>query len=215
MMKKLLFIPSVFLLAHTAHAQNLSLGPTVGFSHAWISGEDNVRFKPSFNAGATFTYSIVPHFGITADLRCHFFEGVKTEESYGGTTLQNTLNATYLRLPVKFTYFFGKFGDRLRPKVYAGPAVGVLLGGKYKVKPDGQDAIAEGNTTDQLRTMDFGIVAGAGLNYRLKSKVWLNLDVCYNHGFLDVSKADGYNATRDIGITAGVTFPVGTAKKTK
>lgn len=212
-MKRLIMVSAALLTIHTLHAQHLSLGPSAGFGHAWMSNTDNIQFKPTVNIGASFIYSVVPHFGIGADLRLHFMEGVCNKYDNGSVVERNTLNATYLRLPVKFIYFFGAYGDRLRPKIYAGPSFGVLLGGNTVLKREKSDYRMESNSRDLLRDFDFGLTAGAGINFRVRRATWLNLDLAYTHGLTDAGRAPGYQANRNLGIAAGLTFPVGSGTK--
>jgi len=213
MMKRIVIAAIALMATQQVKAQHVSLGPAIGFGDAWMSNMDNVQFKPTFNVGATFIYSVVPHFGIGADLRVHFMEGVAEKTTMGSIVEKTSLNATYLRLPIKFIYFFGQYGDRLRPKLYVGPSFGVLLGGKTISKQENPDYRTEINTTDVLNSFDFGLMAGAGLNWRLHKATWLNLDLIYTHGLTDAGKMDGYQANRNFGISAGITFPVGAKPK--
>ena len=209
-MKKMLFACLVSAaMMQGVSAQNLSFGPSIGVGHSWMTGFENVKFKPSVNVGGTLVYSFVSHWGVGADIRASFLEGVRTIDENGNTSFERKMNATYLRVPFKAYYFFGEYGDRVRPKLYAGPSLGFLLGGKTKQEISG--GTAEWDTKDVLKSFDFGFVAGAGLNYRLKRNTWLNVDLNYQNGLVDMSETpSSFNATRNIGVNVGVTFPLGT-----
>lgn len=213
-MKKMLL--ACLVLAATMQgvlAQNLSFGPTIGVGHSWMTGFENVKFKPSVNVGGTLVYSFVSHWGVGADLRASFLEGVRTKTENGNASSEYKMNATFLRVPFKAYYFFGEYGDRVRPKLYAGPSLGFLLGGKTKLENTSGSTTntIEGDTKDVLKSFDFGFVAGAGLNYRLKKNTWLNVDLNYQNGLVDMSETpNSFNATRNIGVNVGVTFPLGT-----
>ena len=216
-MKKLFAGVALIALTKLSAAQNVSFGPVVGVSHAWITGIENTKFKPSVNIGGTLIYSFVPHWGIGGDIRVSFLEGVKTKDKSDNAETVTNLNATYLRVPLKAFYFFGEYGDRVRPKLYAGPSVGFFLGGKRKIETTVSDnsTTVKTDSKNDLKSFDFGFVAGGGINYRLQRSVWLNVDIVYNNGLIDISEASTYNANRNLGISAGVTFPMGTVKKPK
>jgi len=211
-MKKILAGVALLAMGKLSVAQNVSVGPVVGVSHAWITGFENTTFKPSVNVGATVVYSFVPHWGIGGDIRASFFEGVRTKVESGGNKQIANYNATYLRVPLKVYHFFGQYGDRVRPKIYVGPEVGFFLGGKTKIETTVGSSKTEVKTDskDGFKSMDLGFVAGGGVNCRLKKNIWLNVDLVYNNGLIDISEANSYNANRNIGISAGVTFPLGT-----
>jgi hypothetical protein len=211
-MKKILAGVALLTIGKLATAQNVSIGPVVGVSHAWITGIENTTFKPSVNIGGTIVYSFVPHWGIGGDIRASFFEGVRTKVESGNNKVVGNYNATYLRVPLKVYHFFGQYGDRVRPKIYIGPEVGFFLGGKSKVETTVGNNKNEVKTDskDGFKSMDFGFVAGGGVNYRLQKNVWLNVDLVYNNGLIDISEGNDYNANRNIGLSAGVTFPLGT-----
>jgi hypothetical protein len=217
-MKKIIAGVALLTVGKLSTAQNVSIGPVVGVSHAWITSTENTTFKPSVNIGGTLVYSFQPHWGIGGDIRASFFEGVKTKVESGNTTQTTTLNATYLRIPIKAYHFFGQYGDRVRPKIYIGPEVGFFLGGKTKVKTEGGvggGTEIKGDSKDAFKSFDFGFVAGGGFNYRLKKNVWLNVDLVYNNGLIDISEAESWNANRNLGLSAGVTFPLGTVLPSK
>src|SRR5689334_9583522 len=77
-MKKFFSVFLLIPLAYSLSAQNVSLGPSAGIEHSWITGMENVKFKPGFSVGGVLTYSPSPHWGLGGDIRFSFYEGVKT-----------------------------------------------------------------------------------------------------------------------------------------
>jgi hypothetical protein len=208
-MKKILCALVLLTGASSLFAQNISLGPSVGVQHSWITGMKDVKFKPGVSLGGVLTWSPAPHWGLGGDIRVSFLEGVKGRPGATHTLAADRINATYLRVPLKATYFFGDFGDKVRPKVYAGPSFGFLLGGETKYS----NASLTTKTDQVLQGFDWGLIAGAGLNYRIKRNTWLNFDLAYTNGLKDVTEAAGYHANRNITMNVGVTFPLGTLTK--
>jgi hypothetical protein len=188
-------------LSFTAQAQYFSLGPSVGFQDTWVTNDLNadnkIVFHPGWNAGASFVYSTESHWGIGADLK-YSMEGVsiKTES----LDVTSDWNLSYLRLPIRAIYFFGDYGDAVRPKVFAGPTMGLLLASKL-------DGIDEKDGTNGF---DFGLHAGAGINFRLAEAIWLNTDITYTQGLIDVDQeneiSDGNNLNGNVGVNVGVLF---------
>jgi len=212
-MKRIILTLSIVVAAIAANAQNLSLGPTAGFGHSWISNQEgDGKFKASWNVGATLVYSSMNHWGFSADVK-YSAEGVKREASSGGFTTESDVTANYIRVPLKAIYFFGKWGDVVRPKVFLGPSFGFLTGGSYETKVNGT-TVDEGKTKDAVESFDFGLLGGAGLNFRLANRTWLNTDITYTHGLLDVNKGSGESMhNRNVQLNVGVTFGIGTVKK--
>jgi outer membrane protein W len=207
-MKKCFYAFAMILCAYSVNAQNLSFGPSVGIEHSWITGTKDLEFKPGFSVGGVLTWSATPHWGFGGDIRVSFMEGVRTSFQTAEKEEHYKMNATYLRVPLKATYFFGEYGQKFRPKIYAGPSFGYLLGGETTVS----NSTLETKTKDLLNDFDWGFIAGTGFNYRLKSNTWLNIDLAYTNGLHDVTKAGGYQANRNVSVNAGVTFPLGTVK---
>ena len=108
------------------------------------------------------------HTGITVD----FLFTREGSETAAGTELQ--LN--YLRLPIYFNYFFNELGNPFRPKIYAG----VVPGLRTQAEVDDMDA------DDIFNSFDLGIGGGLGFNYQVAERTWLNVDVRYVRGIINV-----------------------------
>lgn len=200
-MKKIFFVLVLFGAALGVQAQVNSLGPTAGFNYAWLSEPDNADARPSFNVGLTYNYSIFESAGIGIKAR-YSQEGAKTK--IGNRTFTSALN--YIRVPLEFYYYFGQLEDDFRPKIFAGPSLAFLIGGKTDVAIG--ETTAEVDSKDLYEPFDFGLQAGAGFNYRLAEMTWLNFDVAYTHGFMNVlgqnSGSDAKN--RLVNVNLGVAF---------
>lgn len=186
---------------------NLSVGPTAGFGHTWMSNSNNAKYQPAGNVGLSMVYSPMSHWGFGADLKWSI-EGGKTSTNNSTTTTR----LDYIRIPLKAMYFFGDYGDRLRPKLTLGPSVGFLVGGnsEFENNTNGVKTIVETKAKDFAKSIDLGIATSAGFNYRLVERTWLNVDVNYYHGLSDVMENVNINQrNRNIGVNVGVTFGIG------
>ena len=183
----------------TANAQSkFSLGPNVGVGASWLDNSPNRKAKTAVNAGLSLVYSATEHFGIGLDAK-YSFEGGK----YSFNNQNTTADLDYFRVPLKAVYFFGQYGNRVRPKVYVGPSFGFLTGGKTKIESSA--AKIEVASKDYHESFDFGVTAGAGLNVRIARNTWFNGDINYLHGVSDVIKnSDMHN--RSLGVSVGVNF---------
>jgi len=181
-------------------AQFFSIGPSAGLQHTWISDLDEnakTALHPGFNGGASMVFSTESHWGLGADLK-YSLEGSKLKsDSLNLTTKWNT---SYLRLPIRGIYFFGDYGNSVRPKVFLGPTLGYLLSSKFE------------NTDFKSTTssFDIGVHGGVGLNFKLMEAIWLNTDVTYTKGFLDVTQdtelSNANNLNGNVAINVGVLF---------
>ena len=210
-MKKLFTIVAGALLmasfstyAQTPKRSNVdyvSVGPVAGFGHSWLTGVDDQDFKAAFHLGIGMIYSKREHFGWGTDLVVSH-EGYKMEDNASNTEL--VVNPVYLRLTPKFYYFFGKYGDKVRPKLYAGPSLAYKMDEHINwndeaLSDDEVNTLFGGEIFNDL---DVGLTAGFGVNIELKKGIWLNLDGSYYHGLLDVT--DEGNANRNLKLNVGV-----------
>ena len=215
-MKKLVVV--LFAAAGFAgvKAQNVSFGPVASVNHSWITGnpQSDRQFNLGYKVGGTLTYSVNPNTGIGADF-LFANEGSRAERVLSGIKNTTKTNLNYIRIPLKVTHFFGQLGDRLRPKLYIGPSLGFLVGGKTKFETEtmssGNVVKSEIKSKDNYKSFDLGAMVGAGLNYRLGTSTWLNFDLNYTNGLIDISKStSSWNANRNFGMSLGVAFPIGT-----
>ncbi|MEO7309186.1 MAG: porin family protein [Chitinophagaceae bacterium] len=218
-MKKVVVAAAVLLAVAGVKAQNVSLGPVASFTHSWVTGTDGMEreFNPGFKAGLTLTYSINPHWAIGGDL-LYSLEGVKVKKTVLATTYTTTAHNDYIRVPLKVSYFFGELGDRMRPKLYLGPSLGFLVASNTRVKTENGSTSAETKTETKANynKFDLGGMVGAGFNYRVGTATWLNFDLNYTNGFSDITKDDNtFSSNRNIGVSLGVAFPLGTIKSAK
>ena len=201
-MKKILLalIVSIgFSLAAEAQSK-FSLGPNAGVGTSWLDNTANRKSKLAGNVGLSLVYSAATHFGIGLDAK-YSFEGGK----YTASNQPVTVDLNYVRVPLKAIYFFGNYGNAVRPKVYVGPSFGFLAGGKTTIEPTPATKIVR-DSKELYKSFDFGVTAGAGLNFRLVKNTWFNADVNYLHGITDIRKPEVNEHNRNLGVNVGVNF---------
>lgn len=195
-MRKYLLAIGICCLGTAASAQSTSLGINGGVGHSWIKNYNDVMYMPHGNFGISLIHSTKSSFGFGADLK-YSFEGGKEEARVGNINTEHTTNLHYVRLPIKAIWFFGDYGNRLRPKIHAGPSLGLLVSAQDKVEnADNGTVISDVKTDDNYNNFDIGITAGAGLHYRLVKNTWFTADLNYYNSFRDIRQANSGNTPR-------------------
>ncbi|HET8572300.1 MAG TPA: porin family protein [Edaphocola sp.] len=245
----LLAAASCILLFSTANAQKyFSLGPVTSFGHSGVTNGkyfDGVTgaqlrsgFHPSFTAGISAIYAKNPHWGFGGELLYEqqgFTKNIKFKPEsliepwlLKPTDYDQTKNVGYVRIPLRAYYFFGRYKQKVRPKVYAGPSLGFKVSESNKLEAN--DDFSESQIKDrgeaaypnpEFNTFDLGVQVGAGANITLGKAIWLNADINYYQGFLDAMKntdlfytsENGTNWNQNLRIQVGVLFGLGRLKK--
>ncbi len=179
-----------------AYAQSkFSFGPTAGVGSTSISNIPDSKFKLAGSAGLSLVYSAIEHFGVGMDVK-YSFEGAKVESTLG----KSELDLNYVRIPLKAIYFFNNNGNKVRPKIFAGPSFGFLTSAKAN----------DVDVKSQYESFDIGLLLGAGLNYRIVNKTWFNADLSYTHGMKDITPNmvldTDNNQNRNLQLNVGVNF---------
>jgi hypothetical protein len=191
----ILFFVAISTMMMAQEESRHSLGPTIGYNHSWLSDDpDGASSKPGFNVGLIYNYSLKEHWGLGAGI-------LYSAEGWHIDATDENANVAYVRVPLRLQYFFGEWGQAFRPKLYAGPSLAFLAGAKTDIG---------GNTLDfkdQMESFDVGLLVGLGFNYRLRDRMWLNLDLGYTHGFLNAYDSETLdNKNRLLNANVGVAF---------
>ncbi len=84
-----------------------------------------------------------------------------------------------------------------------------LLGAKQKFTRTEKNR--EVKSTDVRKSLDLGATLSGGLNIRLAPGTWLNTDLSYYLGLVNVAE-EGDAKNMNLGINVGVTFPLSHTK---
>jgi len=203
----ILFFATVISISQLRAQENVSIGPIVGVSIANFRGDkasigNTTDWKPGLTVGGFYTYASKSGFGFSGQV-------LFTQLGAQVFNKSNEINLNYIQVPLLATYFFGKYGNKVRPKLFVGPSLNFLVGAKDK---DGNNLNPDSNNR-VYNPFDLGITFGGGVNIRLKDKIWLNLDARYGLGLLDVSADNNKMMNSNWGINAGLSFPFGTYNK--
>jgi len=164
-----------------------SIGITGGYGHSFIVPYKNYAFNSSWNAGISAVYSPWIHWGVGLDA-IYSAEG----STFTSGDVKYTTGLDYVRVPVKAIYYFKEYENDFRPKVSLGPTLGFLVN--------------ESNSRG-ANSFDFGANLAVGFNYRLVRAVWLNAELSYYQGFLDVYNGNSeHDANGNLRANLGLSF---------
>lgn len=171
-MKKFALLFSViclFSIQSNLWAQGtFSIGPRAGVNLANVSENEDGSSVIGLVAGLTSTYSFNESSGITVDV-LYSAEGFEAAD-------ETEVDLNYLQVPIYYNLFFGNLGDAFRPKIFAGVAPGLSLGGET----------GDIEIDDQLNSFSFSVTGGVGFNYQIADRLWLNTDLRAFLGLTDI-----------------------------
>ncbi|HWJ26299.1 MAG TPA: outer membrane beta-barrel protein [Flavisolibacter sp.] len=201
-MKKI-FICALALAGFTAfnkaEAQkgfSLSVKATPQFSFLQNSDDNNnssiekkATFNTNFGIGAGYDFN--KNIGVALDV-LYSLQG----QRYTTNDVEVNQKVNYIKVPVYFTYNT----DPSKPVSFiakVGPQVSFLTGSKLADK-DGNDIVSD--TKDAYKSATFGGAAGAGVQFKLSSNLFLNTNVRFDYDFTN-AEDDSY-----------ISYPQGRAK---
>ena len=179
-------------------AQTLSIGPMIGGNVSTFTATSNNKGLIGLSLGGFANYSVNDHFGL----------GLKVMYAQLGTAFDANpehLRLHYVQVPITAVYYFGETGNQFRPKVFAG----IYLAPLIKATNKNGDELHGTDGKSAYNNFDFGGLIGAGFNYRIQSRTWLNVDAGLTKGLTDVTKNTLNYQNIAFGINVGVSFPVG------
>lgn len=187
------------LLMKTAliSAQTLSIGPMIGGNLSTFTAASNTKGLIGLSVGGFANYSVNDHFGL----------GLKAMYSQLGTAYNYNSDHDrlhYVQVPITAVYYFGEAGNQFRPKIFAGIYLAPLIKATNK---NGDEILGTGGNSI-YNNFDFGGIVGAGFNYRIQSRTWLNVDAGLTRGMTDVTKNAFNYQNLAFSLNVGVSFPV-------
>ncbi len=188
-------------------ASRITLGFTLGLGSSWISNLPKYSgAKLSYDLGLSMMYSRNEHWSLGAQLLASR-EGYRISDTTDDVAGAISVNPLYLRLPLQVTYFLGKRGNRIRPKIYLGPSFAIKMSERYRKNDQSVSAIIGLFSHEQFNTIDAGINSGVGLNVYEGGRTWLAIDLGYYYGFANAlnastSSADHFN--RNLRLNVGL-----------
>ena len=125
------------------------------------------------------------------------------------TGLDVLFELDYLEIPLLLR-FTPSVAGTLSPHFTIGPALSLRVGCSASAEADGYEISTDCDNEaffEDLKTDDFGAMAGAGLDIATSESLSVSLDLLYNFGLSSISESDDVK-NRAFSILAGVTFPI-------
>jgi len=128
-----------------------------------------------------------------------------TEQEFG---VEVELGIDYLELPLLLR-FEPSVGGTITPHFMVGPALALRVSCNAAAMAEGFEiSIDCDDEFDDLKSMDFGAMAGAGMDIATSGSMSVSVDILYNLGLSSISESDDVK-NRAFSIVAGVAFPIG------
>ncbi len=213
-MKKLfgILVAALFLSVvgpQAASAGTIDLGVKGGLSlsnFSWSGGGPSDAYswlkEPVF--GAFLAFNLNETFAIQPEVFL-WKGGAYYEDDYEGSTYKAEIVLTYIHVPVLAKVHLAKEG-KLRPILFAGPAISFLAKAANKYYVDGvlED---EDDIKEYLKGTDISAVFGGGLEIVL-DKIMLVLDIRYNLGLANIDNKGTETTIKNkaVMIMAGIGF---------
>lgn len=178
------------VVSSTADAEDITVGFKGGLNLADLTGESimNNEMKPAFGGGIFFNYAFSDIISVQPEI-LFMMKGTKHE------TIENmSYNINYFDIPVLAKLSVPTEGAFV-PSFFAGPSFGLLVSAKEKMPDEERDV------KEYLKTMDIGLVFGAGADYKVGNGCII-LDFRYSFGLTNIlDDAEEYEEMKTQGIT--------------
>lgn len=197
-MKKLMILTVLLLalLALTANAESkIKFGVKAGLGMANLSGDgwdvasegigteiDN-KFKMGFGVGVMVQIPLGEGGLLLQPEAMYVMKGAKLEfpeAEAEGFDITAKAKIDYIEVPILVKYAFPTEGN-IAPSIFAGPAVAFNIGSKFESEGADADELESGDIYNQ-KSIDFGIMFGGGLEFKVGEKSKLAIDLRYTMG---------------------------------
>ena len=198
-MKRIVAVLVLGILVTASSFAQIELGVKGGINLANMSGSGappNTKTLAGFAGGGYLEISLPFLLTIQPEV-LYSQKGFISEETLLGTNIKITGRLNYLEIPVLVKYSFPV--PVVKPSVYAGPAVGILLSAKATAEAAGQSA--ETDIKDQTTSTDWGLVVGASAHIAV-----VTLDVRYTLGLTTADKTGSTKSYNRV-LTVMLGFP--------
>lgn len=224
-LRTILASAAVALVAITATAQahynsKFAIGGKAGVSMSTVAFTPTVKESMAMGSlfGVTFRYWEERHFGLIAEVN---FVQRGWKENFEEYPFQYERKLNYVELPIMTNIFFG--GRKFNFFVNLGPQIGYLLSSSHTANfdvanPGDVDGFPPLREVDQLslkpsHQFDYGITAGAGIEYIIARRHRVTLEGRYYFGIGNIfpdARRDTFSASRNssILVTLGYSFRI-------
>lgn len=186
-MKKLLFTTVAILMLGIFNQASAQFGVRAGLNIAGLSGEDaeDIDNKMGIHAGLFYEHMLSEALYLRPGALLSF-KGAKAEDEFGGVTFSNSINLSYIEVPIDLVYKIPVGANSFN--INAGPYVGLLMGATSKFD-DGTTSESE-DVKENVKGLDFGLNIGA--EFQLNA---IGIGAGYGLGLANIDNTEGDDAT--------------------
>lgn len=183
------------------------LGPRIGMNLSSFADEKEIR-KTGPAAGVFVNYT-EGSTSIAAELLYSFKGEVNDLNSEVPGSRQST-ELRYIEMPIQAMYHYS-LSEKFHPKIGAGLYTQFLVQSRTSVMT-GVDTVMFDPIIEESRTgykpFDLGLIATTGFNFRFWEDTWINADIRYGYGLIDIQKGPGRVMNSNWAMMVGVAFPL-------
>lgn len=183
-------------------------GLKAGLNLANITGADvpsDAKMLMGVCGGGFISYAFTPWLSLQPEIlyslkgytqERYIQEGVYTYE------YKQFVNFNYIEIPVLVKLSIPT-GSAFTPVIYAGPAISIKAGATEfsEITLNGETTRASEDISESISSMDFNLVAGAGIEIKAGSGA-ITVDVRYDMGFTTVKNIEGLDPMPEVKTTA-------------
>ena len=221
-MTMILAVGLIFIIAGAVQAQmKMEFGLKGAVNMSNVTGDvENNKMLLGFGGGIFARMMPSPQITIQPEV-LYMMKGAKFDDYTNALDMDITdakMEFSYVEVPILVKYNIPTEG-KIAPSLFAGPAVGFLMSAKKKGAEDGVDYDCD--VKDYMKSIDFGVAVGGGIDVAMGEKGKLTFDARYTLGLSninDVAEADvadfGYGTdaslkNANISVMVGYAFPIG------
>jgi hypothetical protein len=207
------FIPSV---ATAQRAGDITVGVMAGVNYATVSQDPEATevdfgYKAGLLVGAFLGYQVTDAFSIEPQA-FYSQKGAKVTGTGSNSSLEGSVRINYIEVPVLAKLWFPIANSQMKPFVFAGPDVGFKVGctaeGEILAVTGSRDC-DETNGEIKLKSTDFGVTGGAGIQFYAGTNV-VRIDARYTWGLTDINDSGDNREikNRAFAATIGLGIPL-------
>lgn len=183
-----------------------SLSLQTGVSLATLAGDaENADYRAGLRVGASAILPLPSNLGL--QLGGAYAAKGATDEEFG---VDVALELGYLEIPLLLTLSPSVEGT-MSPRFSVGPALSFRISCSTDPGVEGVQISLDCDSAEfdeEIKKIELGAVAGAGLDIATSGSLSVSLDLLYNLGLVSVFELDD-TKNRAFSILAGITIPIG------
>jgi len=136
-------------------------------------------------------------------------KGTKVKGTGSSSSMEGSVRVTYIEVPLLGKFWIPVSDSQVRPFIFAGPEFEFKVSCSVDGAAFGVTGDCDKTTEIKLKSTDFGVTGGAGLQFKAGNQV-VRVDARYTHGLSDINDS-GDNTkvkNRAFAATVGLGFPL-------